>query len=76
MICAAVDELTPLVGVRRACTLVGRPRASHYRGLRGPVHGPPAPRCSPANKLSADEFDALLGMLRSEEFVDLAPAQV
>ena len=71
-----VAELEPLIGVRRACTLTGRSRASHYRDALGPVHGPPAPRCSPPNKLTDDEFDALLDLLRSDEFVDLAPAQV
>jgi putative transposase len=40
------------------------------------VHGPPAPRSSPVNKLSDAEFDALLDVLHSPEFVDLAPAQV
>jgi len=40
------------------------------------VHGPPAPRCSPPNKLTDAEFDALLEWLHAPEFVDLAPAQV
>ncbi|GAC1384434.1 MAG: IS3 family transposase [Acidimicrobiales bacterium] len=71
-----MTELEPLLGVRRACALTGRARASHYRDAKGPVHGPPAPRCSPPNKLSDAEFDALLDVLRSDEFVDLAPAQV
>jgi len=71
-----VTELSPLVGVRQACRLAGRSRASHYRDARGPVHGPPAPRCQPPNKLSDAEFDALLDLLHSEAFVDLAPAQV
>ncbi len=69
-------ELTPLVGTRRACRLTGRSRASHYRDAQGPVHGPPAPRCSPANKLTDAELDELLDLLHSEAFVDLAPAQV
>jgi putative transposase len=71
-----VAELEPVIGLRRTCTLTGRSRASHYRDAKGPVHGPPAPRCSPPNKLSDAEFDALLDLLRSPEFVDLAPAQV
>jgi putative transposase len=71
-----VTELEPLIGVRQACVLTGRSRASHYRDARGPVHGPPAPRTAPTNKLSDAEFDALLDLLRSEPFVDLAPAQV
>jgi putative transposase len=73
---ATVSELSPLVGLRRACALTGRCRASHYRDAQGPLHGPPAPRCSPPNKLSDAEFNAVLDLLCSPEFVDLAPAQV
>ena len=40
------------------------------------MHGPPAPRCSPVNKLTDAEFDQLLDVLNSDQFVDLAPAQV
>jgi putative transposase len=64
------------VGIRRACVLTGRARASHYRQAGGPLHGPPAPRCSPPNKLTDAEFDELLDLLHSPDFVDLAPAQV
>ena len=73
---ALVAELDPLVGVRRACALTGRSRASHYRAALGPVHGPPAPRGEPANKLTDAEVDALLELMNSEDFVDLAPAQI
>jgi putative transposase len=73
---ALVAELDPLVGVRRACELTGRSRASHYRAAQGPMHGPPAPRCSPVNKLSDAEVDALLELMNSDDFVDLAPAQI
>ena len=56
--------------------LTGRARASHYRQARDPLHGPPAPRCAPPNKLTDAEFDELLDLLHSPDFVDLAPAQV
>ncbi len=72
----AVTELIAVVGARRACELTGRSRASHYRVELGPVLGPPAPRPSPPNKLSVAEFDAVLDLLHSERFVDLAPAQI
>ncbi len=72
---ATLGELIPIVGARRACRLTGRSRASHYRQARGPVYGPPAPRPAPANKLTDQEVDALLGLMNSPEFVDLAPAQ-
>jgi putative transposase len=71
-----VVELTPILGLRRACVLTGRSRASHYRDAAGPRHGPPAPRCSPSNKLSVDEVAAVLDLLHLPQFVDLAPAQV
>jgi len=71
-----VDELSPLVGLRHACTLTGRGRASPYRDAQGPMHGLPAPRCLPPNKLSDAEFNAVLELLCSPEFVDLAPAPV
>ncbi len=73
---ATVGELIPIVGARRACQLTGRSRASHHRHAQGPVHGPPAPRAAPANKLTDEEVDALLGLMNSPEFVDLAPAQI
>jgi putative transposase len=76
VITAAVAELIPVIGARRACALTGRARASHYRDARGPVHGPPARRCSPPNKLTDAEVDALLALMNSPEFVDLAPAQI
>lgn len=69
-------ELTAVVGLRRACVLSGRSRASHYRAAVGPRHGPPAPRCSPPNKLTAAELAAVLDLLHLPQFVDLAPAQV
>jgi putative transposase len=71
-----VSELTPVVGLRRACVLSGRSRASHYRAAAGHRHGPPAPRCSPSNKLTETELAAVLELLHLPQFVDLAPAQV
>jgi putative transposase len=71
-----VNELTPVVGVRQACKLTGRSRASHYRDAKGPMHGPAAPRSPATNKLSALEVDALLALMNSPDFVDLAPAQI
>ncbi len=44
---AAVDELAPIVGRKRACEALGRSRASHYRQRQGPRYGPPKPRHSP-----------------------------
>jgi putative transposase len=74
---AAVDEMVDRgVARRTACTTLGRPKASHYRARRPPLHGPPAPRPTSPRKLSADEADQVIGVLNSERFCDQAPAQV
>ena len=75
MIDAAFTELEPIVGTKGACHAVGRPRASHYRRGRPPRKGPPAARTTPPNALTAGERDVVREVLRSERFVDRAPAQ-
>ena len=60
----------------RACAVLGRSRASHYRRRRPPRHGPPAPRHRPARALSCAEADSIVAQLDSERFCDRAPAQV
>jgi len=70
----AFGELEPLVGTTAACMALGRPRASHYRRCKGPRLGPPTPRPTPPNALSAAERLAVLEALRGR-FVDAAPAQ-
>jgi len=69
-------ELVVVVGVRRACALLGVSRAGHYRALRPPVYGPHRPRCRPVNALSDDETAEVLEVLRSPDHCELAPAQV
>lgn len=73
---ACFAGIEPLLGTKAACAAVGRPRASHYRRSRPPKAGPPAPRPTPAHALGATEREAVLGVLRSERFVDLSVAQV
>jgi len=69
------ERADPLVVVRRAwCGDRAFSGRATYRDAQGPVYGPPAPPCSPANKLTDVELDALLDLLHSPEFVDLAPA--
>lgn len=76
MIDAAFVELRELISTKQACRLVGRSTATFYRCQQLPVHGPRRPRPLPANALSVTERAAVLDVLRSEEFCDLAPAQV
>jgi putative transposase len=73
---AAVDELAPIVGRARACRVLGRSRASHYRRRRPPLFGPPAPRPRSPRALSPAEGDEIVEVLDSERFCDRAPAQV
>ncbi|MGQ0744036.1 MAG: DDE-type integrase/transposase/recombinase [Acidimicrobiales bacterium] len=76
MIDAAFAKIEAIAGTRAACAAVGRPRASHYRRGQPPRLGPPAPRPTPPNALSASEAQAVLAVLHSERFADAAPAQV
>jgi putative transposase len=73
---ACFCELVPLLGTAGACRGSGKSRATHYRRLCPSVLGPPLPRSTPANALSADETAALLEVMRSDRFSDLAPAQI
>ena len=76
MIDAALIELEPVVGVKPACELLGRPRASRYRALQPPTEKVRAPREAPANALSPAEREQVLAVLRAPEHCDLAVAQV
>ena len=74
----AIEELVTQAGVSRAraCALVGRSRASHYRAKNPP---PPAPASVPRPQpraLREDERAAVLGALHSDRFIDSAPAEV
>jgi len=72
----AVDELTPIVGRKRACEALGRSRASHYRARRSVMYGPKLPRPASHRALVPAEAEALVSVLNSERFCDKAPAQV
>ena len=62
--------------------MTGRSRATHYRrvdpaGVRlGPLHGPHRPRRRPPCTLTDDERAAVLALLNSEVYRDLAIPQV
>jgi putative transposase len=77
----AVMELTPQRGVRAACEAVGAAQASYYRRHRqspAPKRSEPVPhrqRRQP-RALSGAEQQAILDVLHSDRFVDVAPAEV
>ncbi|XNS25267.1 IS3 family transposase [Citricoccus nitrophenolicus] len=77
MIDETITELTPLVGVKAACAAVGRSRATHYRHHRTtPAPERPAREPKPQPRaLSEAEQARVLAVLRSERFVDMAPAE-
>jgi hypothetical protein len=72
----AFAELAPLVHPKRACLLLGTPRASYYRRRRPRPSAPTRPRPSPPNALSPTERQQVLDLLHAPRFCDLPPAQV
>ena len=66
------------VPINRSCTLLGRARATHYRHVRGPVHGPRPARLAPKNAqaLSAAERAAVLTLINTPAYADLAIGQI
>jgi putative transposase len=74
---AALEELVALVQTRRACALLGVPRASLYRRRRRPAVAPTRrPRPAPPNALTPAERQQLLDVLHEPWFCDLPPTQV
>jgi len=77
----AVDYLDPLGGVVHACAALGVNRARVYRvrarrcHLAG-THVRRGPRPQPPLALTSAEQDALLRVLNSERFADMAPASI
>ena len=77
----AVTQLAPQLGVRAACEAVGAAQAGYYRRHRqSPAPQRPEPishrqRHQP-RALTEDEQQAILDVLHSDRFADLAPAEV
>ena len=77
----AIAELVSCRGLRDACQAVGAAQASYYRRHRTsppPARSVPIPhrdRHQP-RALSQAERDAILDVLHSDRFVDMAPAEV
>ena len=74
---AAVDQLSPLVGVKPACQALAVPRATWYRRRSRRLFPRPAagPRFSP-RALTEAEQQAVLTCLHEDRFQDSSPAQV
>jgi putative transposase len=67
----------PLLGVKAACQLTGRSRATHYRRLKPAAPRPPrAPRGPSPIALSPAERQAVLQLLHQPRYADLSPTQV
>jgi hypothetical protein len=66
------------VPARRACALIGRSRATHYRHARGPVHGPAPARAVAGNgqALSGAGRAAVLALISAEAYADLSIGQI
>jgi putative transposase len=73
---ATLEELVALVPTRRACALLGVPRASRYRRRGLAVAPTRRPRPAPPNALTSAERQQLLDVLHQRRFCDLPPTQV
>ena len=74
---AAVEQLSPLVGVKQACQVLAVPRASWYRRRSRRLSPPPvAAERHSVRALSQPEQAAVLACLHEERFQDCSPAQV
>jgi putative transposase len=76
MIDTAFAQLQPLLDTKTACELLGKSRATHYRRCRPKPSRPRPARRAPANALTDAERAQVLAVLRHDDFVDKAPAQV
>jgi putative transposase len=68
--------LEPVTGVKKACELTGKSRATVYRRRNGTRSGCRERRPAAPNALSAGEREELLAVLDSPRFADKAPRQV
>ncbi len=76
MIAEHLEDLEAVTSTKQACALLGASRATIYRRRRPPLPRPVPARPEPPNKLTEQERQRILAVLRSEEYCDLAPAQV
>ncbi len=76
MIEQTVEQLTPIIGTRPACRVLGAAPATIYRRRRPPDPRPAGPRRVTARSLSQTERDAVLAELHSPRLIDASPAEV
>jgi hypothetical protein len=75
LLMAAVEELSSLIGVRRACQNLCTPRSSVYRRRRRRLSPAPALR-SAARRLKAEEKSIVWRFYMKSAFKDCSPAQL
>jgi putative transposase len=73
---AAALELAATVGMKHAADAFAVPRATLYRARQPHPLEPRAPRPAPPRALTDEEQHAVLAVLHSERFVDVAPKAV
>ncbi len=73
---AAAEELVPAVGEREACRHLGVSRATLQRRRRPAAPAEPKPRLPSHRALKPEERAGVLGLLHTERFCDLSPAEV
>jgi len=70
------EELRVVIGVKRACALLGRGRSSYYRRRAPTVAQEPSERTAPHNAVSDAERADVLALLCHADHVDASVAQV
>lgn len=76
MIEETMDRLTPLLGIRPTCRVLGVSPATIYRWRKPKMPSVPCTRSRAARALSELECGAVLAELHSERFQDASPAEV
>ncbi|WP_373235289.1 IS3 family transposase, partial [Mycobacterium marinum] len=71
-----LPDLEAATSTKRACELLGVSRATLHRHRNPPPRPARRARPEPVNKLTEAERQHILAVLRSEQYCDLAPAQV
>lgn len=73
----AIDDLSAIVGVKRACQELAVPRAGFYRRRRRRLSPPPVGEARlSARRLGESEKQTVMDCLHEDRFQDCSPAQV